>query len=347
MYLYLYFQSILTLKLFFLIRSRKSYLEETGSSLSHDGTLKSSKGSRGQLARRSGGIFSNPFKTDREKMDQLTELLNLYSVHGIPEQPGLLGFTPDQEKWETGRYKLMYPNSSTSSTTSSVSTGSTLNLNSSNSSISSKQLSDESLFLEDHWRCIVTNWETMPKKLQNQQDAIWELLHTEVFYIKRLRVISDLFLSCLCNLQGECLLNDIDTEKMFSNIVDVYKANLYFWLNHLLPMLKQSRETHQPLNPLIMKDGFLNFDIIFRPYVRYCLEHSNCLHYVKEKHKESELFKAYVVVSFLKQEKKIFQSFFFTNIFLDIFKTFLFFHHHNSFSTFSGVKLVKIVTDYG
>ncbi|XP_025016475.1 uncharacterized protein LOC107361773 isoform X2 [Tetranychus urticae] len=277
--------------------SRKSYLEETGSSLSHDGTLKSSKGSRGQLARRSGGIFSNPFKTDREKMDQLTELLNLYSVHGIPDQVGLLRFESELDKLEAARQKLNNGANSTTSTSSSVSggTGSTFNLNSSNSSISIKQLSEESLFLEDHWRCIVTNWETMPKKLQNQQDAIWELLHTEVFYIKRLRVIADLFLSCLCNLQGECLLNDIDTEKMFSNITDVYKANHYFWMHHLLPMLKASRENHQPLNPIIMKDGFLNFDVIFRPYVRYCLEHSNCLHYVKEKHKESELFKAYVV----------------------------------------------------
>ena len=37
------------------------------------------------------------------------------------------------------------------------------------------------------------------------------------------------------------------------------------------------------------------FDQIFNPYIKYCLDHSNCLQYVKEKHKENELFKAYLV----------------------------------------------------
>lgn len=82
---------------------------------------------------------------------------------------------------------------------------------------------------------------------------------------------------------------------MFSNITQVYSANLHFWINHLLPMVKASRETGQPLNPSLMKEGFIKLEDIFHPYVKYCLEHSNCLQYVKEKHKESELFKAYVV----------------------------------------------------
>ncbi|XP_053210054.1 pleckstrin homology domain-containing family G member 5-like isoform X11 [Panonychus citri] len=280
--------------------NRKGYLEDTSNSISHDGTLKGSKGSRGQLARRSGGIFSNPFKTDREKMDQLTELLNQYNVHGIPEQMGLLSFKfdsdlDDPESSSSSRLGRDNSISGNSALTSGYNNNNNNNNNSNNNNTNKQTNYDESLYLEDHWRCIVSSWESMPKKLQNQQDAIWELLHTEVFYIKRLKVISDLFLACLCNLQSECLLNDIDTEKMFSNITEVYLANHYFWMNHLLPMLKASRESHQPLNPIIMKDGFLKFEDIFHPYVKYCLEHSNCLQYVKEKHKESELFKAYVV----------------------------------------------------
>jgi hypothetical protein len=66
------------------------------------------------------------------------------------------------------------------------------------------------LYLEKHWRSLVaSHGNSLPNRLQNQQDAIWELLSTELFYIRRLKVVSDLFLNCLCNLQGECLLNDV------------------------------------------------------------------------------------------------------------------------------------------
>ena len=131
--------------------------------MSQDGSIKSLK--RSQVTRKSGGIFSNPFKTDREKMEQLTELLNQYSQFGIPEH-----FV--SEKIEDGHHELFY--------------------------------------LEDHWSCLVDNYEEMDKKLHNQQDAIWEMIQTEIFYIKRLKVISDLFLACLYSLQIECILNDVN-----------------------------------------------------------------------------------------------------------------------------------------
>lgn len=140
---------------------------------SHEGSLKGFK-SRQFAYRKSGGIFSNPFKSDREKMDQLTDLLNLYGQNGIPEQSGLLTF--------------------------SASSGENSDANPS---------TDDIYYLEDHWKSIVANCEDLPKKVQNQNDAIWELLQTEVFYLRRLKVITDLFLSCLCNLQSECLLNEV------------------------------------------------------------------------------------------------------------------------------------------
>ena len=139
---------------------------------SHDGSLKSLK-SRQFAYRKSGGIFSNPFKSDREKMDQLTDLLNLYGQTGIPEQSGLLTFHNSVD--ETGGDNTL----------------------------------DDIYYLEDHWKSIVANSDDLPKKVQSQNDAIWELLQTEVFYLRRLKVITDLFLSCLCNLQSECLLNEV------------------------------------------------------------------------------------------------------------------------------------------
>ncbi|XP_076318528.1 pleckstrin homology domain-containing family G member 5-like isoform X2 [Tachypleus tridentatus] len=214
---------------------------------SQDGPTKNSK-ARSALTRRAG-IFSNISKTEKERMETLTELLNHYSVNGIPPQSGLLTFdTPNDDLYK----------------------------------------------LEDHWSDFVENSEALSKRMKNQQDAIWELLHTEVFYIRRLKVITDLFLACLCNLQSEGVLNEIEPERLFSNVVEVYLANHRFWENHLLPMLNTSRVIKQPLQPLLMRQGFLQFDQIFRPYVKYCTDQSKCLQYVKERNKDSELFKAYV-----------------------------------------------------
>ena len=139
---------------------------------SNEGSLKAFK-SRQFAYRKSGGIFSNPFKSDREKMDQLTDLLNLYGQNGIPEQSGLLTFGTNCDSSDVDTNDIYY--------------------------------------LEDHWKSIVANSEDLPKKVQNQNDAIWELLQTEVFYLRRLKVITELFLSCLCNLQSECLLNEVKT----------------------------------------------------------------------------------------------------------------------------------------
>ncbi|XP_067130429.1 pleckstrin homology domain-containing family G member 5-like isoform X6 [Centruroides vittatus] len=216
---------------------------------SQDGSWKSNKSK--QLQQRRGGIFSNPFRSDKEKMETLTELLNQYSQHGVPELHGLLTFSSYCEH------------------------------------------RDDLYQLEDHWSQIVENVQELSKRKQNQQDAIWEMLSTEVFYIRRLKVIID-FLSVLCNLQNECILNEIETEKIFGNIREVYESNYHFWIDYLLPMVHEARMSRKPLNPIFMKEGFLKFDQIFQPYIKYCLEQDLCLQYVKERRKDSELFKAYV-----------------------------------------------------
>ena len=116
-------------------------------------------------------------------------------------------------------------------------------------------------------------------------------------YIQKLKVITNLFRDCLISLQRECLLNDIDNDKIFSNIDEIINANSIFWKNHLLVMLMHTRCTGEPLNPLLMANGFLKFDEIFAPYQTYCVEHLVSLQYVKKKQKESELFKTYIAVS--------------------------------------------------
>ncbi|XP_065215741.1 pleckstrin homology domain-containing family G member 5 isoform X2 [Planococcus citri] len=155
---------------------------------------------------------------------------------------------------------------------------------------------EEALYnLEDDWRDIVSDSTSLAERQQQQQTAIWELVETEVTYIHTLRVLTDLFLACLCNLQSNNLLTEIDKDRLFSNILEIYSANRYFWCQHLLPMLASSRETGKPLNPALLAEGFFKFDELFRPYTKYCAEQSKCQQYCRERHNENELFTAYLV----------------------------------------------------
>jgi pleckstrin homology domain-containing family G member 5 len=45
--------------------------------------------------------------------------------------------------------------------------------------------------LERHWTDIVDGHESLSKRQRDQQEAIWELLSTEVEYIRKLRAVID------------------------------------------------------------------------------------------------------------------------------------------------------------
>ena len=53
------------------------------------------------------------------------------------------------------------------------------------------------------------------------------------------------------------VLTEIDTERLFCNIPEIYAANRVFWHDYIMPMLTISRKTGEPLNPILMKEGFL------------------------------------------------------------------------------------------
>ena len=118
--------------------------------------------------------------------------------------------------------------------------------------------------LEEDWTEIVRNSHTLSEKGKSQQTALWELVETEVAYIRTLKVIQDLFLNCLCNLQNNMVLTEIDTEKLFCNIPEIYAANRVFWHDYIMPMLTVSRETGEPLNPILMKEGFIRVSFLFK-----------------------------------------------------------------------------------
>lgn len=44
--------------------------------------------------------------------------------------------------------------------------------------------------------CDISYLQTLTRRQFHQQEAIWELLHTEATYIKKLRVITDVSSSC-------------------------------------------------------------------------------------------------------------------------------------------------------
>lgn len=94
--------------------------------------------------------------------------------------------------------------------------------------------------------------------LKIQQDAIWELYTTEVFYLRGLKVIIDLFLSTLNDLQKKhSLLMEIDCKKMSSNICEIYQANLILLKDHLEPMVSRARLNNSPIDPSLMLNGFI------------------------------------------------------------------------------------------
>ncbi|MGH0124017.1 UNVERIFIED_CONTAM: hypothetical protein FKN15_015706 [Acipenser sinensis] len=79
----------------------------------------------------------------------------------------------------------------------------------------------------------------MSKKQSHLQEAIWELIHTELTYMKKLRVITD-----------------VDPELLFSNIPQIICAHRTFWQEVISPLLQEVRQTRKPFDPQRLHDGF-------------------------------------------------------------------------------------------
>jgi len=104
----------------------------------------------------------------------------------------------------------------------------------------------------------------MSESIKLQQEAIYEMLSTEVSYIRQILTMTDIFMASVMILkssQRDGLLNDIDMEKLFSNIQDVLNANLLFWKDILLPIKIKLEQTGCAMNPSDLKNGFLKVNI--------------------------------------------------------------------------------------
>jgi hypothetical protein len=66
-----------------------------------------------------------------------------------------------------------------------------------------------------------------------------------------------LFLNTLCNLQNCNILTEIDTERLFCNLPEIYAANKVFWEESVHVVVTTARRTGELMDPDIMLDGFL------------------------------------------------------------------------------------------
>ncbi|NWH31404.1 PKHG5 protein, partial [Chloropsis hardwickii] len=201
------------------------------------------------------GTSAGSFGRETEKLEQLVNRLQVYSTFGLPKLPPQLRF--DRDSWE-------------------------------------EDGDEAGLTLEDSWQQIIQGTEVLSRRQCHQQEAIWELLHTEATYIRNLKVITDLFLSCLVNLQELGLLCEVDVERLFSNIGEIIQLHCKLWRSVMASVLAKARRTRALLDPIDFLDGFKMFGSLFKPYVRYCMEEEGCMEYMRTLLRDSELFRTYV-----------------------------------------------------
>ena len=126
--------------------------------------------------------------------------------------------------------------------------------------------------------------------------ALWELISTEHDYIRMLGVLADVK-NYLIRLQGEGFMTDVDVRLVFRNIEEVFRANLqFFWIEGIIPLLKHSETTGDPMDPVLLSKGFTEMDRWFEPYITFCLDHLQMVYYIQKKQKENELFREFIGV---------------------------------------------------
>uniref|UniRef100_A0A665UP36 Pleckstrin homology domain containing, family G (with RhoGef domain) member 5b n=1 Tax=Echeneis naucrates TaxID=173247 RepID=A0A665UP36_ECHNA len=223
---------------------------------------------KNRAASRFSGFFSSnagagPFCKEVDRVEQLHSKLHSYTLFGLPKVPRQLSF--HQDSWE-------------------------------------EEEEETNLALEDSWQSLLDNSESLTRRQFHQQEAIWELLQTEATYIKKLRVITDLFLSGLLNLQESGLLTEVEPAKLFSNIQEIVRLHTSLWNQVMLPVLEKARQARALLDPTDLHHGFRTFGSRFQPYIRYCMEEEGCMEHMRTLLRDNELFRTYVTWAETKEQ---------------------------------------------
>uniref|UniRef100_A0A8C6E2N1 Pleckstrin homology and RhoGEF domain containing G6 n=1 Tax=Moschus moschiferus TaxID=68415 RepID=A0A8C6E2N1_MOSMO len=153
---------------------------------------------------------------------------------------------------------------------------------------------DNSVAIEKSWKELVPGHKEMSRELCHQQEALWELLTTELIYVRKLKIMTDLLAAGLLNLQRVGLLTEVSAETLFGNVPNLIRAHRSFWEEVLGPTLEETRASGQPLDPVSLQDGFLTCSQRFQPYVLYCLRVRQTMAYAREQQDHNPLFHVFV-----------------------------------------------------
>ncbi|XP_021047181.1 pleckstrin homology domain-containing family G member 6 [Mus pahari] len=153
---------------------------------------------------------------------------------------------------------------------------------------------DGALTMEKSWKELVLEHKEMNRQLCHQQEALWELLTTELIYVRKLKIMTDLLAAGLLNLQRVGLLTEVSAETLFGNVPNLIRAHRKFWEEVLQPILEDTRTSGQPLDPVSLQNGFLTFGQRFQPYVLYCLRVKQTMAYARQQQDRNPLFHTFV-----------------------------------------------------
>ncbi|KAM6968307.1 uncharacterized protein plekhg6 [Aplochiton taeniatus] len=148
--------------------------------------------------------------------------------------------------------------------------------------------------LENSWTDIVVSHSTMSRTLKNQQEALWEFVHTELTYINKLTVVKDLVIAALTDMHQFGYLLEVTTELLFYNLTSILSAHRLFWQEVVYPMLHEVRRTGRPFDPLRLEAGCLQFHKRFESYLPYCWTEENTLEFTRRQMENNPQFLTYL-----------------------------------------------------
>ncbi|XP_072334726.1 pleckstrin homology domain-containing family G member 6-like isoform X2 [Scyliorhinus torazame] len=137
-------------------------------------------------------------------------------------------------------------------------------------------------------------YQKLSRRQSHQQEAIWEFLHTELTYLRKLKIITNLFISGLLNLQSIGILQEVDPRQIFSNIQEIIRLHRQVWQEVMWPVLNQAKVSGNPLDPVLLCQGLQTFPEQFHSYIHYCLSEAHCLQYTHVTQQNNKLFAMYV-----------------------------------------------------
>ncbi|XP_016337610.1 pleckstrin homology domain-containing family G member 5-like [Sinocyclocheilus anshuiensis] len=148
--------------------------------------------------------------------------------------------------------------------------------------------------LEKSWTDIVDSHESMSKTQRHQQEALWELIYTELTYINKLTIATDLVMAALSHCHRYGFLQEVSPTMLFSNLPSILDAHQLFWHEVMYPMLQEVRLTGRPFDPLRLEAGCLQFPDRFPAYFEYCLEEERNVEFTRRQLDTTPQFHTYL-----------------------------------------------------